>query len=448
MTVVVQLQARVAELEEQLRANSTNSSRPPSSDPPGLPRRKSKSTGRRPGGQKGHPGHHRQLLPEEEVDVILDHFPAACERCGTKLPPDPENNTVRHQVSEVPPISVIVTEHRLHRVKCPCCSRKTAATLPAGTSDSAFGGRLVALIAMLSGRYRMSRRDVEDALENLFGIRIGLGSIPRMEETVSLALQEPTEEVQIAVQRSSSANIDDTGWKEASGRAVLWNMNTPELAFYRITERKTAEAAQAILGEFDGILGSDRATTYSFYSNGAKQFCWAHLDRHFAKIAERGGKAKTIGKSALAQVDKIFAAWHLFRAGHIDREQLRAQIAPVRERLAQILTRGGCGHSKTENTCSNILKGFEHLWTFIEHNGVEPTNNSAERALRPAVRWRRVSFGTQSKAGSRYVERILTAAETCRRQGRNLLEFLTRAVSAFLSDDAAPSLLARPNPAA
>jgi len=442
------MQARIEDLEEQLKTNSSNSSRPPSSDSPWAPRkRKKKSSGRHRGGQKGHKGNYRKLFPEEKVTTPHDYYPNDCENCGHHFKEGEKKkdkfSPSRHQIVEIPRIEPEIHEHRQHSVECPICGHVTTPMLPEDVPSGAFGPRLASLAALLTGRFRISRRDVEELLSNVLGIQISLGGIKRVEELVSKSLKPAFEEAAEEIQKSRVVNMDETGWKEQNQRCNLWNANTPSIAVYWITINKDRATAQKILGkDFNGILGTDRAPTYFFQSMRKWQMCLAHIERNCEKIFERSGFSKEIGKKALDEFERVFDLWGSFKDGEIDRDGMKQRIVPIRARMGKILKEGSeCGNSKTENTCKGINAHFQALWTFVREDGVEPTNNSSERALRSGVRWRRVSFGTQSSSGSRFVERMLTTIETCRRQGRNVLDFLTDSVSALFQGKSPPSLL-------
>ena len=453
---VLTLTARLEALEDQMRANSTNSSKPPSADPPGtLPNRKTKS-GKKRGGQIGHQGHYRAMIPSDQVDHILQHYPSKCTKCSRGLTSanlTPGSEPARHQIWEIPPVRADVTEHQFYRCSCPDCGEVSLAKLPLGVSPGAFGPRLTALAGLLTGQYRLSLRQCESLLRDGFGVAVSLGGIKGLEGVISDSLASPVQEVHAAIQKAPVVNADDTGWREANQRAVLWNANTPEMAIFLVTPKKDHASAQALLGEnFAGILGVDRAKTYSFHDRRRLQSCWAHLDRHFQRMEDRGGKSTAIGQAGKAEVDRFFKLWREFEDKKLSRTVLQFAVGSVRVRMAQLLGRGiQCGdsgktksvHSKTAKTCANILELLPAFFTCCFHEGVDPTNNTSERALRHPVQWRNTSFGTQSAAGSRFVERILTTAETCRRQGRNMLEFLTKAVTALRHGLAAPSLLPR-----
>ena len=455
---VQSLQKRLEALEERLGSNSGNSSNPPSTDPPGTLRNRKGKSGKSQGGQPGHTGHHRAAMPTEAVDHVLKHFPSRCANCSREL--TSENavaglDPVRHQVWELPPVQAEVTEHQRYRCFCPDCNEENQALLPVDVPVGAFGPRLAAMVGLLVGQYRLSRRQCESLLRDGFGVTVSLGGIKALESLISTSLAVPVEEVHSAIKQSPVVNADDTGWKEANEKAVLWNVNTPDLAFFQITKKKDHGSARTLLGEtFDGILGVDRAKTYSFQDVGKLQSCWAHLDRHFQRMEDREGESADIGRAGKAEVDCFFSAWHNFKNGVFSRLELQREIRPIHGRLTHLLGRGiRCGgfgsdktlHAKTSRTCENILDVLPALFTCCFHDRVEPTNNSSERALRHPVQWRKTSFGSRSDTGSRFVERILSTIETCRRQGRNVLEFLTQSVMASVQGSPGPSLVPRPS---
>lgn len=318
---------RLEAIEEKLNTNSSNSSKPPSSDPPGsLPNRNIR-TGKPRGGQKGHRGYHRALLPTEDASTVVEHYPQQCSGCGRGLSIlDGMKSDIRHQVWELPPMQAEVTEHQLHRACCPACAHVSQAVLPSEVPQGAFGPRLTAMVGLLVGCYRLSRRQCESLLKSGFGVSVSLGGIKILENLVSGSIAAAHQEAQDSVQSAEAANIDDTGWKEAGRNAVLWNVNTPNVAFYKITESKDHLTAKSILGGFDGILGADRAKTYSFHPVEKSQTCHAHLDRHFQRMEDRGGDSKSTGTWGKAETDRFFGIWHNFKDGVIERTELQAQM--------------------------------------------------------------------------------------------------------------------------
>ncbi len=437
------LQQRVAELEERLNQNSGNSSKPPSSDPPNAPARAKRTpSGRKAGGQPGHPGHPRAFKPIEQVNHIVDVRPTSCGTCGALLLGD-DPQAQRHQVTELPRSEPMVTEYRCHRLSCLACGAQTQAAWPREMPTGSFGPRLQATAGYLTGRMGISQRDVEEMMETIFHTELSLGSVPNLEVAVSTALAEPVAEATDYIQQQPTTNVDETGWHEQTKRAWLWVGATPLVTVFLLVATRGAKGVKQLLGEtFQGIVGSDRWSAYNWLDPQRRQLCWAHLKRDFQKLAERGGESARIGQALLAQVEQLFHQWHRVRDGTLSRADFQAEVKPIRacvvERLCEGMT---LSHQQTRRTCENILKLEAALWTFVCVEGVEPTNNAAERPLRRAVLWRRRSFGTQSEAGSQFVARILTPVTTLRQQKRDVLDYLTDTCAALIRGDKPPSLL-------
>ena len=442
---VEQIKEQMAELREQVNRNSKNSSQPPSSDGPGkqVDPKKTKSSKRR-GGQKGHQGHRRKLVPIEEVNEIVSHKPEKCAGCGTKLEgEDPE--PYRYQVTELPPIKPYVTEHQVHKVICPCCGEENRGELPPEVAASQFGPNLVALVVLMMGVYRLSKRQVKSLLEDCFDIKMATGSVVNQQSAVSEALGEPVDEACDHVQEQAVRNIDETGWHQhdQEKKGWLWVVVTPMVTVFKIGMSRAGKVAKELLGEESrGIVGSDRYSAYTWLANRLRQICWAHLLRDFQKILERKGASGVVGRYLRQEGEDLLALWAQVRDGPLPHADFLVKLPVIQDRIRFWLTVGAaCSHAKTSRTCRRILKVETALWTFTTHPGVEPTNNSAERALRKAVIWRRISYGTQSEDGSRFVERILTVVETCRQQDRNPLEYLRQVIIAHRTKQSIPSLL-------
>lgn len=447
------LAERVIELEARLKQNSTNSSRPPSADPPDTPAAAPRPpTGRRRGGQPGHPPARREVLPPEAVDRVVRHWPTHCRHCRRALPAGPEaavGEPLRHQVTELPPVRAEVTEHQLGRVRCPGCGGETWASLPPGVPAGAFGPRLQAAVALLSGRYRLSRREVAAVCADLLGARLAVGSVDALCRATAAALAEPVAELTAAVRAESVAHADETSWAQAGQRRWLWVVTTALITVFTIAAGRSRGVIHDLLGEdFGGRLVSDRYSAYSWLPAEQRQICWAHLRRDFAALLNYGPSAAQFGLALLDLTDRIFAAWHQTRADPAERPALGEAIAPLQAELRALLEAGqDQPAAKAAGLSRSLLQLWPALWTFVAVPGVEPTNNAAERALRPAVLWRKGSFGTQSDAGNLFVARLLTVAATCRQQQRPLLEYLTAACSAALHDLPGPSLLPSPHSA-
>jgi transposase len=441
------LHERIHELEARLGQNSANSSRPPSSDPPQTPARaKAPPAGRKRGGQPGHRGTCRALLPLEQVDEIVAVVPEHCRHCGQPFPEPAgcrRSRVWRHHVVELLPLAVQVTEYQMIARRCQACGKRTRADLPAGVPRRSFGPRLTAVVALLSGRYRLSRREVRQLLHDLWAVKLSLGAVVRQEQAQSAALAPIVEEARCAVQQAAVVNMDETGWRQEQARAWLWTVVTAELTVFVINRSRSGAVVEAVLGsEFAGVVGADRWSAYNRFPAERRALCHAHLKRHFQALVDRGGEAEAIGRWGLAEIERLFALWHRFRAGEFGRKELQQRLIPLQARLGRLLRRGQENPDhKAAALCRELSKWWTALWTFARVDGVEPTNNVAERALRPAVLWRKGSFGSDSAVGSRFAERLLTVAATCQQQGRSLLDFLVAASEAGLHGSPPPSLI-------
>src|SRR6516162_2374459 len=441
-SMVQALQEQNRALQEQLNHTSRNSSRPPSSDPPSSPRPKRPRSQRRRGGQPGHPGQTRTLIPVEDVDQIVPLKPEQCRGCQAPLSGD-DPAPFRHQVIEIPPIQPVITEYQWHQLVCPACGETTRAPWPAGIPSGTYGPRVHATVALCSGSYRLSKRTTQQVMADLFGVPMSVGSISQSEQTTTEVIAEPVQEARDSIEAQRVAHLDETSWREGGKRAWLWVAVTSLVTVFLIRMSRGGQVARALLGEsFSGILVTDRYSAYNWYPVRWRQVCWAHLLRDFEAIRGRGGVSETIGDALLEQAHQMFTWWHRVREGTLARSTFRSYMTPLRREVERLLEAGSqCGVAKTEGTCQEILKRREALWTFVQVAGVEPTNNTAERAIRPGVQWRKGSFGTQSEAGSRFVESMMTVVATLKHQKRNVLDYLTAAHEAALHGEAAPSLL-------
>lgn len=444
LTRLQALEVEVAKLREQVKQNSGNSSKPPSSDGPGVVkgRIEKKRSGRKRGGQPGHPGAQRKLVAVEELKAEYDLKPDTCRCCGESLAGE-DAHPYRHQVAEIPPVKIEVTEYRLHTLACERCGAETRAKLPEGVPQGGFGPRFQAQVSILSGKYHLSKRETVGILDDFYGVELGLGSVPKLEKRTSAAIAPAVEEARIYVRTQPSAHQDETGWREGNKKAWLWVLATQSVSVFLIDLRRSAEVAKAMLGvDFKGILTTDRWSAYNWLENRSRQLCWAHLRRDFQAFVERGGESQALGEALLVHHRKMFSSWHLLEKGHLSRAEFQEQMIPIRQQVSDLLRQGStCSHSATAGTCRDILKRESALWTFVDVEGVQPTNNLAEQKIRPGVLWRNSSFGTQSKAGSRFVERILTVATTLKQQKRNLLDYLTQACEAANYGRSVPSIL-------
>lgn len=456
---LAELQAQNQLLTEQINRTSKNSSQAPASDPPLAPKRRRKEkSGKKRGGQPGHSGHSRLLYPVAQCQSVTDHYPETCPCCGEKLSGE-DANPYRHQIVEIPPITPQVEEHRLHQRVCEQCGTATRAELPAVVCSSGYGPRVVATVAVLSGLYRHSQRMVQNAMLDLFGVSMSLGSVNNLRSEASSAVATAVESALQYVRQQPVVGADETSWAQGNAdgansrgsKAWLWVAVTPLVTFFQVLLSRSAEAAQTLLGvSFGGILTSDRHGGYNWVDLERRQLCWAHLKREFIKISERPGVSAQLGAALVKQQKKLFELWHRVRDGTLERcdfiesaNQIRVQVKALLQEAAdyEIGAQEKTPLAKTVRTARQLLKVEPAMWLFVTVEGVEPTNNAAERAIRPAVLWRRTSFGTQSQAGSHFVARMLTVVTTLRSQQRNVLEYMTMACRAAREGKSAPSLL-------
>jgi transposase len=450
---VATLREEVRELRARVGQHSGNSSRPPSGDPPQAPRRPpAPPSGRRPGGQPGHVAHQRIVAPAARVDAIVDHRPQACGRCAAPLPADPavarSRGFVPHQVTELPPARAVVTEHRLHRVVCPACGAPTRAALPADVPTGAFGPRLQATVAVLRGQYHLSQRQVADVCGTVLAAPLAAGSVATLCRDTAAALEPPVAAARATLPRARVVNADETRWpRPQAGRTHwLWVAVTEGATVFTLAASRSSAVIKGVLGaDYTGVVGSDRYSGYAWLDEACRQVCWAHLRRDLQALVDRGGTAQAVGAAALAVVHDLFAEWYRFRDGALDRAGLIAAMEPVQDALAAVVDAGlACSDAKAVTLCRALDRLWPALWTFVDADGVEPTNNAAERALRPAVLWRKGSYGTQSDAGDRFVERLLTVVATCQQHGRSVLDYLTAVCTATQRGLSPPALLPAP----
>lgn len=454
-----QLEERLSELEERHNQNSKNSSRPPSKDELGFQRaKKPNPSGRKRGGQPGHQGHQRRFYQAEDCTTEQDIKPSVCQQCGLELAGE-DSAPYRHQVVEIPPIVPEVHEYRLHQLTCSNCGSQTRAALPEGVSQRGYGERLASIVGLLSGRHHQSHGQVQALLGDFFGVSLSIGSINRLRQEINEALVAPVEAAKAYLQRQAIIGSDETGFPQYNGdgtnpqakRGWLWVLVSPLVCCFDIALSRSQATAQQLIGTaFTGIVTSDRYGAYNWLAVTQRQVCWAHLQRDFVAISQRPGASAEIGQALLRRHRRMFRWWHRVRDGTLSEGLFQEALAHLRRGFhdellsAAALTVGKNEKtplSKTVRTCRQLLKVEEAMWTFVAHPEVEPTNNAAERALRPAVIWRRLSFGSKSQTGSEFVARILTVTTTLKRQQRSALVFLTQACHAARFGHTPPSLL-------
>ena len=443
------LNSRVALLERELReargevpATARNSSLPPSANPPGAPKPVvKKPTGRPTGAQRGHKGHGRKLLPVEQVAHIVQHRPTECGDCRAAIPPSvPGRVEARVQQAELLRPAVEITEHQSIGCPCPKCGCISRGQIPASILRSVCGPRLSAAIGYLSARALVSRRGVEEALGVLLGMELSLGSVCAREKELSEALAGPYEQLKQEVREAAVKYVDETGWKRAA--QWLWVAATTWTVVFLCSHARTYVVLQRLLGKkLHGWICSDRHGVYGKCPKKRRGLCWAHLKRDFQRLVDRGGASAKLGLEALAITREVFHRWRWFRRGRIGRCGLRRQLRPLRKQMRQLLQRGAAsGIRKTAGLCRRLLALEGPMWRFAAVEGLEPTNNLAERMLRRAVIWRKKSFGSHSQGGCRFVERMLSVSVTLRLRGGDVLEYLASAVAAHREGRPAPAL--------
>jgi transposase len=446
-------------LREQVKQNSQNSSKPPSQDVgKGFKRKPKPGKSKRRGAQIGHEGHGQALYPVEACARVEEHYPEHCIECGAKLQ-GIDTDPYRVQQVEIPAVVPEVREERFHTLRCGRCGARTRAWDEAIINGSRYGERVVAHVGVLSGQYRQSHRMVQELLRELFSVNLSIGSIQQLRQESSTSIAAAVKAAQGYVQEQGQVNMDETSFAQGNQdgknpkgcRGWLWVMVTPLVSYFAVCLSRSSTVCQQLLGDaFSGIVSSDRFSGYTWVDLAQRQLCWAHLKRDFTKIAEREGIAGELGSALLEQQRLLFEQWYRVRDGTLTRAEFAVTIQPIREAIYQLLTQGAAYElaprgktplAKTVRTCQQLLKVESALWTFVSIEGVEPTNNAAERALRPAVLWRKNSFGSQSVKGSLFVSRMLTVVTSLRAQNRPVLEYLVQACRAARQGQAAPSLL-------
>jgi len=433
------LAARVAELEARLGKDSTNSSKPPSTDHPHAkpvrPKPKSKRTR---GGQPGHPKHERALIPTADCRAVVPCRPTACRRCGGPLAgadPDP----LRHQVWDLPEIRPLVTEYQRHRLVCRCgCS--TCGDLPTGVPTGQAGPRLIAFSGLLMACFRQSKRRAALFLGTILNQPASPGWLVELQNRAADAVRPAYDELAAALPAQAVVNVDESPTKEGPAKAWVWTFVAAAFTVFACRVSRAADVPKQVLGPaFAGVIHCDRARMYWAFDR--LQYCWAHLKRDFTGLTESScGVTRRLGHDLLRPTKEMFALWQRVRDGTLTRTEFQDQMRPIRQRVEGALLRGYCD-GRVRGFCADLYEHHERLWVFVDVAGVEPTNNAAERSLRHAVIWRKLSFGTKSAAGSRFVERLLTVIETCRQQERDAFAWLVEAVQSHVAGQRTPSLL-------
>ena len=442
-----ELKERIAKLE----SDSQSSSKPPSTDNPRQREQRKqtderKNKQRKPGGQPGHTGNNRALIPVEEVTEVIGCYAEECKSCrwfsGCRQN-HVQGEPLRWQRVEIPPIEPEVIEYQVFTL-CGKCGEAHRGSLPPEVAISNFGPRLTAIVGYFTAVLHVSRRMVKDCFETLLGVRLALGSIQNLLEQTSEALQPMDTELKEALSQEAVIGADETGWN----KRWLWIFVAGSFMYFHVAKSRASVVLKEIFGEiYRGIFCVDRWGAYSKYHKGKLQICWAHLKRNFTgirKLGEKTERGETIAFADKMETlrKKLMALWYRFKKGDINRAQLIEKSRHIRSKIKECLQAGEASEqSPVRNFARNLLKLDKNLFTFIFHNGVDPTNNFSERGIRPAVQWRKICFGNRSDNGALLTSRLLTATRTCWLQKRNALEFLVSTISAYRKSLPVPSLL-------
>ena len=436
--VIAQLVERVKLLEERISLDSSNSSKPPSSNgPDSANRAQRRASQRKRGAQPGHKGHSRALLDDSEVDRLVDCKPQAFCECGAQvvLAGAPQ----RHQVFEVPPMRAQVDEYRLYSGRCTGCGKAHAGALPAGVPKGQLGPRALSLVGVLGTRYHLTQRKKRSLLDQLMGLSFSVGAISQAHGKVAGALKTPVAEAVASMRQAEALWMDETHYPREGIGNWVWAAVQPLLAVFAIYPSRARYVILDFIGEqCTAVVTSDRYAGYAFIEPERRQVCWAHLLRDFNRIAQRSGLAGQIGRRLLGLG---FVMFRKRQKGQLADQGLQGLQRRIRTALERGAHQGQC--ARTANTCANILKLWSALWTFTTNDALTPTNNAAEQALRSIVLKRKISGPTRSLRGDQFLARGFSVHETCLRQGVDLWDFMYKAVHAFIANTAPPSLLPR-----
>ena len=437
------LEKRIEELERLLGMNSRNSSKPPSSDPPGLSavlprilRRKKR------GAKNGHQPFMIELLPPEKVTHRVEMKPQVCH-CGSTNLKETKEEPLRHQIIDIPPIEPQVTEYIRYISRCSDCGAFVYSSLPDEVRRKHFGPGVLAVVAVLTGMLNTSKRKALAMMNEVFSIPMSLGGLSNCEAKLAHVLEQPYQEATEHVQNQQTAHADETGWPRGNRlKGWLWMLCCTGAAVFMIQAGRGQTAAKKLLGAFVGVLHCDRWSGYNCFA-GLRQLCWAHLKRDFKALSEAKGNMGRIGSELFVLAKQILHMRKRVRDGTLLWQTFQHRMEPLIKRVETLLEKGADSSEPLAGQCRRIFNQRQYLWMFVYDERVEPTNNLAERTIRQAVLWRKGSFGTQSERGARYVERILTVCATCRLQGRSVIEYLRDACRCHLDGIPVPSLITK-----
>jgi len=438
---IAMLEARIKELERLLGINSQNSSKPPSSDGPEVlkPEKRDKHRRKR-GARKGHKPHLRKLFSAEDVTKTIPHEPHACT-CGCEELQECDEEPLRHQTVDVPPVTPMVIEHVQYVRKCKKCGERVYAPLPDDVRRNIFGPGVLSLVGILTGMLNTSKRKALAVINEVFHVPMSLGGLSNCEARIAEAIEKPYNDTLEQVRQQEVAHADETGWPRGNReRGWLWAFCCTTAGVFMVHAHRSQQAARKLLGDFVGKLISDRYNAYKGYKL-IRQICWAHLKRDCKAISETDGRLGKIGLELHTLAKQILKIRNRVRDGTLRWKTFQRRMPELQTRVESLLQSGARFDGNLGGKCRDILKHKKYLWTFVEDQAVAPTNNFAEQLVRQGVLWRKTSFGTQSERGARYVERILTVCATCRLQNRSIIEYLRHACHNHLHGMLAPNLV-------
>ena len=426
-----ELEKRVEELEAKLAKNSRNSSKPPSSEHPHakpLPRKRPKSK-RKQGGQRGHQKFERTLIPTADCQEVVPCKPDRCRGCGKALR-GRDKQPLRQQVWDVE-IRPVVTEYQPHRLTCRRCGITTCGTLP-DSVDGRTGVALASILVLLTSWFRISRRKAALFASGICGVPCSAGHVSALEAKAAAALEPVYNELAGILPDQSNLAIGETPFRRGRLRTWLWTFVASSFTVFVLRPtRKAIVLTETIGADFDGSINCDRAKMYFQYDT--LQWCWAHLMRapftgRTRAIADRFERqsTQTPRTRSDARDEKAIRRIRQMPRRHDQSRRSSPQPATGSQERGRLAARGF--GTAARGMCRELYNHKEHLWTFLNDPHVEPTNNQSERSLRHGVTWRKLSFGTQSERGNRFVETMRTVIETCRQQGRSVLGFVTAAL--------------------
>ena len=437
------LEKLLESLQERLGKDSRNSSKPPSSDGPAAPPKlPAPPTGRKRGGQPGRKGSARTMLPEGSEDRTVAVRLACCPHCRAEVPFSCVTGTAMHRVVDLAQKLTEVVGYALEEGVCPRCQRKLRAALPPEAAPGGIGPRLQATAAYLRTEGRMSLTPLQRFFSEVMALPISRGWLHESGVALGNHLRPAWEDLSTQIRTADVLNLDETGFGRKD-RDWIWVALSARTVLFHFTDTRAARVLTSLLpADYSGVIGTDRYGAYNALKAAARQFCWAHLRREFIALGEsQAPEVAALGKRLLAEQEEIFALWHALRAGEISRKDLRACTALNLARLKRgLIQASAMDHKAARNLGKDLLRQWDKLWVFLKVEGVEPTNNAAERALRPLVILKRIFQRLPSPDGKRFFERLLSLGATARIRGVPYFDWLIKALHAAKLNQTLPAL--------